>query len=395
MTLSYFAHLQSTLAEIATAGLAKSERPFISPQGTHSVLAGGHSVVNLCANNYLGLANHPAVVGAAHAALDRWGFGLSSVRFICGTQEIHRELEVKLSAFLGTEDTILYSSCFDANGGVFETLLTSEDAVISDELNHASIIDGIRLSKARRFRYKNCDLANLEAILREADATKARFKLIVTDGVFSMDGIIAPLREICDLAEKYGAIVMVDDSHAVGFIGKTGRGTPELCDVHGRVDLVSGTLGKALGGASGGYISGRKEIVALLRQRSRPYLFSNSLAPVIVAGSIAALNLLSGSTELRDKLAKNTALFRAGLAAAGLLPKLGTHPIVPVMLGDAALAQTFAARMLARGVYVVSFSYPVVPMGAARIRAQVSAAHSEEDLEMAVAAFAAVNQELE
>ena len=395
MTLSYFAHLQSTLAEIATAGLAKSERPFISPQGTHIVLAGGHSVVNLCANNYLGLANHPAGVGAAHAALDRWGFGLSSVRFICGTQEIHRELEVKLSAFLGTEDTILYSSCFDANGGVFETLLTSEDAVISDELNHASIIDGIRLSKARRFRYKNCDLANLEAILREADATKARFKLIVTDGVFSMDGIIAPLREICDLAEKYGAIVMVDDSHAVGFIGKTGRGTPELCDVHGRVDLVSGTLGKALGGASGGYISGRKEIVALLRQRSRPYLFSNSLAPVIVAGSIAALNLLSGSTELRDKLAKNTALFRAGLAAAGLLPKLGTHPIVPVMLGDAALAQTFAARMLARGVYVVSFSYPVVPMGAARIRAQVSAAHSEEDLEMAVAAFAAVNQELE
>ena len=395
MTLSYFAHLQSTLAEIATAGLAKSERPFISPQGTHIVLAGGHSVVNLCANNYLGLANHPAVVGAAHAALDRWGFGLSSVRFICGTQEIHRELEVKLSAFLGTEDTILYSSCFDANGGVFETLLTSEDAVISDELNHASIIDGIRLSKARRFRYKNCDLANLEAILREADATKARFKLIVTDGVFSMDGIIAPLREICDLAEKYGAIVMVDDSHAVGFIGKTGRGTPELCDVHGRVDLVSGTLGKALGGASGGYISGRKEIVALLRQRSRPYLFSNSLAPVIVAGSIAALNLLSGSTELRDKLAKNTALFRAGLAAAGLLPKLGTHPIVPVMLGDAALAQTFAARMLARGVYVVSFSYPVVPMGAARIRAQVSAAHSEEDLEMAVAAFAAVNRELE
>jgi glycine C-acetyltransferase len=395
MTLSYFAHLQSTLAEIATAGLAKSERPFISPQGTHIVLAGGHSVVNLCANNYLGLANHPAVVGAAHAALDRWGFGLSSVRFICGTQEIHRELEVKLSAFLGTEDTILYSSCFDANGGVFETLLTSEDAVISDELNHASIIDGIRISKARRFRYKNCDLANLEAILREADATKARFKLIVTDGVFSMDGIIAPLREICDLAEKYGAIVMVDDSHAVGFIGKTGRGTPELCDVHGRVDLVSGTLGKALGGASGGYISGRKEIVALLRQRSRPYLFSNSLAPVIVAGSIAALNLLSGSTELRDKLAKNTALFRAGLAAAGLLPKLGTHPIVPVMLGDAALAQTFAARMLARGVYVVSFSYPVVPMGAARIRAQVSAAHSEEDLEMAVAAFAAVNQELE
>ncbi len=395
MTLSYFAHLQSTLAEIATAGLAKSERPFISPQGTHIVLAGGHSVVNLCANNYLGLANHPAVVGAAHAALDRWGFGLSSVRFICGTQEIHRELEVKLSAFLGTEDTILYSSCFDANGGVFETLLTSEDAVISDELNHASIIDGIRISKARRFRYKNCDLANLEAILREADATKARFKLIVTDGVFSMDGIIAPLREICDLAEKYGAIVMVDDSHAVGFIGKTGRGTPELCDVHGRVDLVSGTLGKALGGASGGYISGRKEIVALLRQRSRPYLFSNSLAPVIVAGSIAALNLLSGSTELRDKLAKNTALFRAGLAAAGLLPKLGTHPIVPVMLGDAALAQTFAARMLARGVYVVSFSYPVVPMGAARIRAQVSAAHSEEDLEMAVAAFAAVNRELE
>jgi glycine C-acetyltransferase len=316
------------------------------------------------------------------------------VRFICGTQEIHTELEAKLSAFLGTKDTILYSSCFDASGGVFETLLTAEDAVISDELNHSSIIDGIRLCKAQRYRYKNCDLVDLETKLREASAAKARFKLIVTDGVFSMDGFIAPLREICDLADRYGALVMIDDSHAVGFMGRTGRGTHEHCRVTGRIDIISGTLGKALGGASGGYVSGRKEIVALLRQRSRPYLFSNTLAPVIAAGSIAALDLLTRSTELRDRLEANTKIFRAGLAAAGLTLKPGTHPIVPVMLGDAALAQKFAARVLEKGVYVIGFFYPVVPQGAARIRTQVSAAHSPEDLQFAIRAFAEVQSEL-
>jgi glycine C-acetyltransferase len=402
MTPAYRAHLEKFLAEIETAGLFKRERLLATPQGAHIGVApsagsgqtAGREVLNFCANNYLGLANHPALVAAAHAALDRWGYGLSSVRFICGTQEIHRELETRLSAFLGTDDTILYSSCFDANGGVFETLLSAEDAVISDELNHASIIDGIRLCKAQRFRYKNCGMAELEARLREADAAKARFKLIVTDGVFSMDGFIAPLREICDLADKYGALVMVDDSHAVGFIGKTGRGTHEHCGVTGRIDLISGTLGKALGGASGGYVSGRKEIVALLRQRSRPYLFSNTLAPVITAASIAALDLLSRSTALRDRLEDNTRLFRSGLAGAGLTIKPGTHPIVPVMLGDAALSQKFAARMLEKGVYVVGFFYPVVPQGAARIRTQVSAAHSRGDLEFAIRAFGDVKREL-
>ena len=394
MTPAFRDHLRQTLAGIEQAGLYKHERLIATPQQAHLRTADGRAVLNFCANNYLGLSAHPAVIAAAHAALDRWGYGLSSVRFICGTQEIHRELETKLSAFLGTDETILYSSCFDANGGVFETLLTAEDAVISDELNHASIIDGIRLCKAQRFRYKNCDLADLEAKLRAADAAQARFKLIVTDGVFSMDGYIAPLREICDLADRYGALVMVDDSHAVGFMGATGRGTHEHCGVLGRIDILSGTLGKALGGASGGYLSGRREIIDLLRQRSRPYLFSNSLAPAITAASITALDLLSASTELRDRLAANTAFFRAGLAAAGLTLRPGTHPIVPVMLGDAALSQRFAAAMLERGVYVVGFFYPVVPQGAARIRTQVSAAHSRADLESAIAAFAAVKYAL-
>jgi glycine C-acetyltransferase len=394
MTPAYLAHLEKTLGEIDAAGLTKRERLIATAQSAHIAVAGGREVLNFCANNYLGLANHPALIAAAHTALDRWGYGLASVRFICGTQEIHRELEQRLSAFLGVEDTILYSSCFDANGGAFETLLSAEDAVISDELNHASIIDGIRLCKAQRFRYKNCNLADLEAQLQAADAAKARFKLVVTDGVFSMDGFIAPLREICDLAERYGALVMVDDSHAVGFMGQTGRGTPEHCGVMGRIDLISGTLGKALGGASGGYLSGKKEIIALLRQRSRPYLFSNSLAPAIVASSLAALDLISTSTALRDRLEENTKFFRAGLTAAGLTLKPGSHPIVPVMLGDAALSQRFAARMLEKGVYVVGFFYPVVPQGAARIRTQVSAAHTRADLEFAINAFATTKTEL-
>ena len=394
MNPTYRAYLEKTLGKIEAAGLFKRERVITTPQSAHIGVSGGREVLNFCANNYLGLGNHPDLIRAAHAALDRWGYGLSSVRFICGTQEIHTELESRLSAFLGTDDTILYSSCFDANGGVFETLLTAEDAVISDELNHASIIDGIRLCKAQRYRYKNSDMADLEAKLREAGAAKARFKLIVTDGVFSMDGFIAPLPEICDLADRYGALVMIDDSHAVGFMGRTGRGTHEHCRVMGRVDLISGTLGKALGGASGGYVSGRKEIVALLRQRSRPYLFSNTLAPVIAAGSLAALDLLSRSTELRDRLEENTKFFRAGLAAAGLTIKPGTHPIVPVMLGDASLSQKFAACMLEKGVYVIGFFHPVVPQGAARIRTQVSAAHSREDLQFAIRAFAEVKSEL-
>ncbi len=407
MTSDFRAHLTKTLAEIDAAGLYKRERVIATPQGARvGVTSFGTStpksagagverkVLNFCANNYLGLADDPELVRAAHAALDRWGYGMSSVRFICGTQEIHKELEAKLTTFLGAEDTILYGSCFDANGGLFETILTAEDAVISDELNHASIIDGIRLCKAQRYRYKNCNMADLEAKLREADAAKARFKLIVTDGVFSMDGFIAPLREICDLAERHRALVMIDDSHAVGFMGKTGRGTHEHCGVIERIDIISGTLGKALGGASGGYISGRKEIVDLLRQRSRPYLFSNTLAPVITAASIAALDLITRSTALRDKLEANTKFFRAGLTNIGLTIKPGTHPIVPVMLGDAALSQQFAARMLEKGVYVIGFFYPVVPQGAARIRTQVSAAHSREDLEFAIRAFADVKREL-
>ncbi|HRI81531.1 MAG TPA: glycine C-acetyltransferase [Opitutaceae bacterium] len=394
MTPAYLAHLKKTLAEIETAGLYKRERVLTTPQRAQVGVADGRAVLNFCANNYLGLADHPEIIAAAHATLDRWGYGLASVRFICGTQQIHKELEAKLSTFIGTEDTILYSSCFDANGGVFETLLTAEDAVISDELNHASIIDGIRLCKAQRYRYKNNDMGDLEAKLREADAKQARFKLIVTDGVFSMDGFIADLKSICDLADKYGALVMVDDSHAVGFMGKTGRGTHEHCGVMGRVDIITGTLGKALGGASGGYVSGKQEIVDLLRQRSRPYLFSNSLAPVIAAASITTLDLITRSTELRDKLEANTRYFREGLTKAGLTLRPGTHPIVPVMLGDAALSQKFAARMLEKGIYVIGFFYPVVPQGMARIRTQVSAAHSRADLDRAIQAFAEVKAEL-
>jgi glycine C-acetyltransferase len=392
MPPNYREHLARILAEITAAGLSKRERVIATPQGADIRVAGGQRVLNFCANNYLGLADHPEVVQAAHAALDRWGYGLASVRFICGTQEIHKELEARLSGFLGTEDTILYSSCFDANGGVFETLLGEEDAVISDELNHASIIDGIRLSKAKRLRYRNRDMGDLEA--RLAEASGARFKLVVTDGVFSMDGFIAPLREICDLAERHGALVMVDDSHGVGFMGPGGRGTHEHHGVVDRVDLLTGTLGKALGGASGGYVSGRREIIELLRQRSRPYLFSNSLPPAIAAASIACLDLIGRSPELREKLHANTRFFRAGLQEAGLTIKPGSHPIVPVMLGDAALAQRFAARMLEKGVYVVGFFFPVVPQGAARIRTQVSAAHSEENLAAAIRAFAETRKEL-
>ncbi len=394
MTPAYLAHLQKTLADIESAGLFKRERVITTPQSAHITVTGGKQVLNFCANNYLGLADHPEIIASAHATLDRWGYGLASVRFICGTQQIHKELEAKLSAFLGTDDTILYGSCFDANGGVFETMLAAEDAVISDELNHASIIDGIRLCKAQRYRYKNNDMADLEAKLKEADAAKARFKLIATDGVFSMDGYIANMKAICDLADKYGALVMMDDSHAVGFMGKTGRGTHEHCGVMGRVDIISGTLGKALGGASGGYLSGKKEIIDLLRQRSRPYLFSNTLAPVIAAASITTLDLITRSTALRDKLEASTAYFRAGLTEAGLTLRPGTHPIVPVMLGDAALSQQFAAKMLEKGVYVIGFFYPVVPQGTARIRTQVSAAHSREDLDFAIKAFSDVKQEL-
>jgi len=394
MTPAYLAHLQKTLADIEAAGLFKRERVITTPQNSHITVAGGRQVLNFCANNYLGLADNPEIIQSARATLDRWGYGLASVRFICGTQQIHKDLEARLSAFLGTDDTILYGSCFDANGGVFETLLAAEDAVISDELNHASIIDGIRLCKAQRYRYKNNDMADLEAKLKEADAAKARFKLIATDGVFSMDGFIANMRAICDLADKYGALVMMDDSHAVGFMGKTGRGTHEHCGVMGRVDVITGTLGKALGGASGGYISGKREVIDLLRQRSRPYLFSNTLAPVIAAASITTLDLITRSTALRDKLEASTKYFREGLTNAGLTLRPGTHPIVPVMLGDAALSQKFAARMLEKGVYVIGFFYPVVPQGTARIRTQVSAAHSREDLDFAINAFAEVKAEL-
>jgi len=394
-------HLLQQLADIRTAGLYKSERIITSPQDAHIRIAPrpadsgpGPEVLNLCANNYLGLAEHPEVVAAAHAALDRWGYGLSSVRFICGTQQLHKQLEAKLSEFLGTEDTILYSSCFDANGGLFETLLGPEDAVISDELNHASIIDGVRLCKAQRYRYKNNDLADLEVRLREAAAKGARFKMIATDGVFSMDGSIAHLRGICDLADQHGALVMVDDSHAVGFMGRTGRGTHEYHDVMGRVDIITGTLGKALGGASGGYTSGRKEIIEILRQRSRPYLFSNTLAPSIAGASLKVLELLQGSTALRDRLEANTRFFREAIARVGYRILPGTHPIVPIMLGEARLAQRLAEAMLDRGVYVVGFFYPVVPQGQARLRTQISAAHSREDLAFAVEAFAQAKSEL-
>jgi glycine C-acetyltransferase len=392
MLAKFADHISQTLEEIKGQGLYKTERVITGPQNAEIPIADGRRVINLCANNYLGLADHPALIAAAKAALDSHGFGMASVRFICGTQDIHKELEAALTRFLGTEDTILYPSCFDANGGLFETLLGAEDAVISDELNHASIIDGVRLCKAQRYRYKNCDMADLEAQLQAAQS--ARFRLVATDGVFSMDGTIANLKGVCDLAEKYNAMVMVDDAHAAGFVGKTGRGTPEHCGVQGRIDVITGTLGKALGGASGGYTSGRKEIVALLRQRSRPYLFSNTVAPPIVAASIKTLELLTRSTELRDKLEENTKYFRAALTERCLTIKPGTHPIVPIMLGDAALSQKFAARMLEKGVYVIGFFYPVVPHGTARVRTQVSAAHSRAELEHAVNAFAETNAEL-
>jgi glycine C-acetyltransferase len=383
--------LRTTLDEIRSAGLYKAERVITSPQNASISVASGN-VLNFCANNYLGLADHPDVIAAARSALDEWGFGMASVRFICGTQQIHKDLEQALSGFLGTDDTILFSSCFDANGGLFETLLGAEDAVISDELNHASIIDGVRLCKARRFRYKNRDMADLEAQLK--DAADARYRLIATDGVFSMDGYVAPLDEICALAEQYDALVMVDDSHAVGFVGPTGAGTPELFGVTDKVDVVTGTLGKALGGASGGYVSGRAEIVELLRQRARPYLFSNSLAPAVTAASLTALELLGSSSELLDRLRANTALFRSSMTEAGFDVLPGDHPISPVMIGDAAEAGRLADKLLEKGIYVIGFSYPVVPHGKARIRVQLSAAHSTEDVSRAVQAFIEARDEL-
>jgi glycine C-acetyltransferase len=384
--------ISETLHEIQSQGLFKTERIITSPQDAHIRVTGGRDVLNMCANNYLGLADHPALIAAAKEALDTHGFGMASVRFICGTQDIHKELEAALTKFLGTEDTILYPSAFDANGGLFETVLTEKDAVISDKLNHASIIDGIRLCKAQRLRYEHNDMADLEAKLKEAAG--ARFRLIATDGCFSMDGTIADLESIVALAEKYNALTMIDDAHATGFLGKTGRGTHEYRGVLGKIDIITGTLGKALGGASGGFTSGRKEIVDLLRQRSRPYLFSNSVAPHIVAATLKALELLSHSTELRDKLEQNTKFFRKALTEAGLTIKAGVHPIVPIMIGDAAKSQKFATRMLEKGVYVVGFFYPVVPHGTARVRTQLSAAHSRKDLEFAVKAFAETNEEL-
>jgi glycine C-acetyltransferase len=379
--------LAGTLAEVREAGLYKSELEITTPQGAHVDVTGRGDLLNLCANNYLGLANHPAIVEAAHEALDRWGYGMASVRFICGTQALHRELEDRLSEFLGTDDTILYSSCFDANGGLFEALLGEEDAVISDQLNHASIIDGIRLCKARRLRYANGDMDELEARLEEA--ADARHRLIATDGVFSMDGYLAQLDRICELAESHDAIVMVDDSHAVGVVGPGGRGTPEHHGVSERVDIVSGTLGKAIGGASGGYVSGRREIVELLRQRSRPYLFSNSVAPPVVAASVRALELIETSGELRDRLRENTAHFRSRMTELDFDVLPGEHPIAPVMIGDEVEAAAFSARLVDLGVYAVSFSFPVVPRGTARIRTQMSAAHSVADLDFAVEQFAA------
>jgi glycine C-acetyltransferase len=388
--------LRSELEKLRQEGLYKDERVITSPQGVRIKVKPGREVLNFCANNYLGLSSHPKVIQAAHETLDRWGFGLSSVRFICGTQEIHKELERKVSEFLGTDDTILYAACFDANGGVFEPFLGPEDAVISDELNHASIIDGVRLTKAQRFRYKHADMADLERCLKEAQG--ARYRMICTDGVFSMDGDIAPLPEICDLAEKYDALVMVDDSHATGFVGKTGRGTHEYHGVMGRVDLITTTFGKALGGASGGCTSGRRELIEWLRQKSRPYLFSNTLAPAVVGATLAVLDLLSETTELRDKLERNHRYFRQRMREAGFDIPEGDHPIVPIMLGrfpnDAKLAQDMARELLEEGIYVIGFSYPVVPRGKARIRVQLSAAHETEDIDRAVEAFTKVGRKL-
>jgi glycine C-acetyltransferase len=387
-------HYSEILKNIKSEGLYKKERIITSPQSAHIEVTGGQQVLNMCANNYLGLSNNPEIIEAAKSSFDKWGYGLSSVRFICGTQQIHKELEKKITEFLETEDTILYTSCFDANGGLFETILTEEDAVISDELNHASIIDGVRLCKAQRYRYKNNDMNDLEEKIKEAKANNTKHILIATDGVFSMDGFVANLKEIRNLADKYNAMVMVDDSHAVGFMGKHGKGTPEHCGVLGKIDIITGTLGKALGGASGGYTSGRKEIIDLLRQRSRPYLFSNTVAPSIVAASIKVLEMLSSTTHLRDKLEDNTKYFREQITKAGLNIKPGIHPIVPVMLGDAALSQKMAARLLEKGVYVIGFFYPVVPKGTARIRVQISAAHTKEDLDFAVKAFKEVKEEM-
>jgi glycine C-acetyltransferase len=385
-------HLTEQLDGICQAGLFKKERIIGTPQSAHIGLAAGGRVLNMCANNYLGLANHPEIVKAAREALDEWGYGLASVRFICGTQTLHKQLEKSISEFLGTEDTILYSSCFDANGGLFETLTGPEDAIISDALNHASIIDGIRLSKAQRYRYENGNMADLEAKLVEAQAQ--RFRLIATDGVFSMDGYLAKLPEICELAEKYNALVMVDDSHAVGFIGPNGGGTPDHFGVRDRVDIITGTLGKALGGASGGYVSGKREMIDLLRQRSRPYLFSNTLAPMIAAASLKCLELLSSMKDLRIQLSSNTSYFREQMTALGFKILPGEHPIVPIMLGEATLASAMAEKLLARGIYVIPFSFPVVPRGLARIRVQISAAHSREDLTWALEQFAAVRDEV-
>jgi glycine C-acetyltransferase len=385
------ARYAAAVAEIRAAGLAKEERVLETPQGVR-IRAAGREVINFCANNYLGLANHPRVIAAARAALERWGYGMASVRFICGTQAVHVELERRMSAFLGTEDTLLYSSCFDANGGVFEPLLADDCAILTDQLNHASIIDGVRLAKARRLIYAHADMADLEAKLREAG--DAAVRVVVTDGVFSMDGDVAPLAAICDLAERHAALVLVDDSHATGFMGRTGRGTAEHCGVAGRVDVITTTFGKALGGATGGCVSGRREVVELLRQRSRPYLFSNSLAPVIAATTLAVLDLLEESTNLRDRLEANTRRFREGIAAAGFAIKPGVHPIVPIMLHDERLAVTMASELLAEGIYVIGFSYPVVPKGQARIRVQLCAEHSEADIDRAVGAFAKVGRRL-
>jgi len=384
--------LEQELAAIKEAGLYKEERIITTPQGADIKVSTGQEVINFCANNYLGLSSHPKVIEAAKKAIDTYGYGMSSVRFICGTQDIHKELEAKISKFLGTEDTILYAAAFDANGGVFEPLLGAEDAIISDELNHASIIDGVRLCKAQRFRYKNCDMEDLEAQLKAASG--ARHRIIVTDGAFSMDGSVAPLDKICDLADKYEALVMIDESHCSGFIGKNGRGTHELFNVIDRVDIITGTLGKALGGASGGFTSGKKEIIDMLRQRSRPYLFSNTLAPAIAGASVAVLDMLSETTELRDKLEANTKYFREKMTEAGFDIKPGFHPIVPVMLYDAKLAQEFAAKMLKEGIYVIGFYYPVVPQGKARIRVQISAGHENHHLDKAIAAFTKVGKEL-
>ena len=389
---AYKEYLKKQLEDIKSSGLYKNERIIVTPQGGDIKVIDGSEVVNFCANNYLGLSSHPEMIQASKDVLDSHGFGMSSVRFICGTQDIHKTLEAKLSSFLGMEDTILYAAAFDANGGVFEPLLTAEDAIISDELNHASIIDGVRLCKAQRYRYKNSDMQDLEAKLKEAQS--ARYRMIVTDGVFSMDGYIAKLDQICDLAEKYDAMVMVDDCHATGFVGKTGRGTHEHCNVMGRVDIITGTLGKALGGAMGGFTSAKKEIIDILRQRSRPYLFSNSLAPSIVGAANKVIDLLSSSTELRDKLEANAKQFRSGMEAAGFDLRPGEHAIVPVMLYDAELSQRFANRLLEEGIYVIGFFYPVVPKGLARIRVQLSAAHSSAHIEKAISAFTKVGREL-